>query len=106
MFDDSADPFAADEREFHRIFLVIEDVVSFAIGEGAIGMHSASVDASHRLWHESGQLPVFMGDEFDDLFESLNVVAGLEDIGEAEVDFVLARRDFVMGGLDDKPKFL
>lgn len=45
------------------------------------------------------------GDEFDDLFEGLNVIAGFEGMGETEVDFLLARRHFVMGGLDDESEF-
>jgi hypothetical protein len=57
----------------------------------AVGVHATAVDAGDRFRHEGGQIAIFMSDEFHDLFEGLDVIASLNDIGETEVDFVLAR---------------
>ena len=105
MFDDAADPFAASQTEAHRILIIKEDVVALFILKRAVGVHAAAVNSSDGFRHKGGQIAMFTGDEFHDLFEGLDVIASLNDVRETEVDFFLARGDFVMGGLNDETQF-
>ena len=77
MLDDTGNPLSAKERKLHWIVLIIEDVGVIFVGDRAVGMHTASVNTSEWFWHEGGEIAVLSGNEFDNLFEGLDVIAGL-----------------------------
>jgi len=102
MLDDTGNPFTANQRKLHRIFFVEENIVSFFVGKRAVRVHTASVDARDRFWHKRSQITSLVSHELHDLFESLNVIASLKDVGKTEVNLILAGGHLVMGGLNDK----
>ncbi len=63
-------------------------------------VHARPVDAEDRLGHERGVQAVQLRDRLQRELERDGVVGGLEAVGVAEVDLVLAGCDLVVGGFD------
>src|SRR3989442_193196 len=66
-------------------------------------VHPRAVLPEDRLGHEGREKPMSVGDVADNEPERREVVGGLERLGVAEVDLVLAGRDLVMPRLDLEP---
>ena len=63
-------------------------------------MHATAIDAKFWLGHEGRVKTMLTGNRFDDQFKDLDVVAGFQDVGIFEVDFVLTNGYFMVTGFD------
>ena len=106
MLHDARDPFSAKKGKLHGVVGIKEQVGPVGVFKRAIGMHPGSVDSGDGFRHERREIAVLPRDNLDDLLEGLHVVAGLEDVGEAEIDFLLASRHLVMGSLNHEAELL
>ena len=67
-------------------------------------MHATAIDAKFWLGHEGRVKTMLTGNRFDDQFKDLDVVAGFQDVGIFEVDFVLTNGYFMVTGFDFETK--
>ena len=74
--------------------------------EGLVDVHARTVDAEHRLGHEGGVQPMQLGNRTHHVFEGHYVVGRGQGVVVAEVNLVLPRGNFVVGGLHVKPHLL
>ena len=74
----------------------LEEGVGVALEEGEVGVHAAAGVLGEGLGHEGGVHALRVGDLLDDGAEGHDVVRGLQGVGVAQVDFVLAGAGFVV----------
>ena len=77
-----------------------EECVGVAFEEGEVGVHAAAGVLGEGLGHEGCVHAQRVGDFLDDGAEGHDVVGGLQGVGVAQVDFVLAGAGFVVAEFD------
>ena len=82
-----------------------EECVGVAFEEGEVGVHAATGVLGEGLGHEGCVHAERVGDFLDDGAEGHDVVGGLQGVGVAQVDFVLAGTGFVVAEFDGNADF-
>ena len=82
-----------------------EECVGVAFEEGEVGVHAAAGVLGEWLGHEGCVHAQRVGDFLDDGAEGHDVVGGLQGVGVAQVDFVLAGAGFVVAEFDGDADF-
>lgn len=87
MFEKAADVVAGDVGKPCVAGFIVEKWLAVP-PEGLVGVHAGAAIASQWLRHKSCGLPVVLGGIADDVFESLHVIAGVQQIGVLVVDLL------------------
>ncbi|BAI65154.1 predicted NAD/FAD-dependent oxidoreductase [Rothia mucilaginosa DY-18] len=82
-----------------------EECVGVAFEEGEVGVHAAAGVLGEGLGHEGCVHAQRVGDFLDDGAEGHDVVGGLQGVGVAQVDFILAGAGFVVAEFDGDANF-
>ena len=82
-----------------------EERVGVAFEEGEVGVHAAAGVLGEGLGHEGCIHAERVGDFLDDGAEGHDVIGGLQGIGVAQVDFILAGAGFVVAEFDGDTDF-
>ena len=97
MFELTSDEGVCQRGEVSFILGIEEQVVAgLGIEQRLMAVHTRAVDTVHRLGHERSDEPMLGSDRLHRVLKRQNVICSLERVREAEVNFMLTERHFVM----------